>query len=199
MPLIAAKIAQIATVPIVAALLYSFSGRWTSHILPDYYTLEHWRDALSDERLLGALWRTTWMALAVLLLVGATMLIRSFLGLQKVSPGFTAEGVQPVAIECPWEGVIDPERVAARVKAEGRIAGHVPGAPLMPGVVMCEAAAQVCSYHALKHDLFIIADEVYRRMVALADRQKTISDDDLLAIALQRSGLDETQVLAATG
>ena len=33
------------------------------------------------------------------------------------------------------------------------IAGHVPGAPLMPGVIMCEAAAQVCSYHALKHDL----------------------------------------------
>jgi 3-hydroxyacyl-[acyl-carrier-protein] dehydratase len=33
------------------------------------------------------------------------------------------------------------------------IAGHMPGAPLMPGVVICEAAAQVCSYHALKHDL----------------------------------------------
>lgn len=55
-------------VPIVAALLYSFSGRWTSHMFPDYYTLAHWRDALSDQRLLMALWRSIWMALAVLLL-----------------------------------------------------------------------------------------------------------------------------------
>lgn len=55
-------------IPIVAALLYSFSGRWTSHMFPDYYTLAHWADALSDERLLAALWRTVWMALAVLVL-----------------------------------------------------------------------------------------------------------------------------------
>ncbi len=33
------------------------------------------------------------------------------------------------------------------------IPGHMPGMPLMPGVIQCEAAAQVCSYHALKHDL----------------------------------------------
>ena len=31
--------------------------------------------------------------------------------------------------------------------------GHMPGMPLMPGVMMCEAAAQVCSYHSAKHDL----------------------------------------------
>jgi 3-hydroxyacyl-[acyl-carrier-protein] dehydratase len=31
--------------------------------------------------------------------------------------------------------------------------GHMPGMPLMPGVIMCEAAAQVCSYHSAKHDL----------------------------------------------
>lgn len=33
------------------------------------------------------------------------------------------------------------------------VSGHMPGAPLMPGVLMCEAAAQVCSYHAQRHDL----------------------------------------------
>lgn len=32
-------------------------------------------------------------------------------------------------------------------------AGHMPGIPLMPGVIMCEVAAQVCSFHSHKHDL----------------------------------------------
>jgi 3-hydroxyacyl-[acyl-carrier-protein] dehydratase len=31
--------------------------------------------------------------------------------------------------------------------------GHMPQFPLMPGVIMCEAAAQVCSFHSRKHDL----------------------------------------------
>jgi len=31
--------------------------------------------------------------------------------------------------------------------------GHMPNLPLMPGVIMCEVAAQVCSYHSHKHDL----------------------------------------------
>lgn len=30
------------------------------------------------------------------------------------------------------------------------IRGHMPGYPLMPGVLMCEASAQMCSYYALK-------------------------------------------------
>lgn len=33
------------------------------------------------------------------------------------------------------------------------IRGHMPGMPLMPGVIMCEAAAQLCSYYVQKHDL----------------------------------------------
>ena len=32
-------------------------------------------------------------------------------------------------------------------------AGHMPEIPLMPGVIMCEVAAQVCSFHSHKHDL----------------------------------------------
>ncbi|HUY89790.1 MAG TPA: 3-hydroxyacyl-ACP dehydratase FabZ family protein [Pirellulales bacterium] len=31
--------------------------------------------------------------------------------------------------------------------------GHMPGMPIMPGVMMCEAAAQLCSYLSLKYDL----------------------------------------------
>ena len=33
------------------------------------------------------------------------------------------------------------------------IRGHMPNMPLMPGVVMLEAAAQLCSYYTQKHDL----------------------------------------------
>ena len=31
--------------------------------------------------------------------------------------------------------------------------GHMPGHPLMPGVMMCEAAAQLASYFAMRYDL----------------------------------------------
>jgi 3-hydroxyacyl-[acyl-carrier-protein] dehydratase len=30
------------------------------------------------------------------------------------------------------------------------VRGHIPGRPLLPGVVMCEAAAQVCSFYYVK-------------------------------------------------
>jgi 3-hydroxyacyl-[acyl-carrier-protein] dehydratase len=33
------------------------------------------------------------------------------------------------------------------------VRGHMPGMPLMPGVVICEAAAQMCSYFTQKHKL----------------------------------------------
>lgn len=33
------------------------------------------------------------------------------------------------------------------------VRGHMPGMPLMPGVLMCESAAQLCTYLSLKHDL----------------------------------------------
>lgn len=31
--------------------------------------------------------------------------------------------------------------------------GHMPGMPVVPGVLMCEAAAQLCSYFTCKYDL----------------------------------------------
>jgi 3-hydroxyacyl-[acyl-carrier-protein] dehydratase len=33
------------------------------------------------------------------------------------------------------------------------VRGHFPGVPLMPGVIMCEAAAQIASYYSQKYDL----------------------------------------------
>lgn len=62
--LVAAYIA----VPIVAVVLYSVSTRWTAHILPDGYTLRHWREGLTEDRMQDALLRTFWMAAAVLAL-----------------------------------------------------------------------------------------------------------------------------------
>lgn len=63
-----AFIALYLAIPMVAVILYSFSARWTSNILPDAYTLAHWGEAFRDERMRNAFWRTTWMAIAVLLL-----------------------------------------------------------------------------------------------------------------------------------
>lgn len=33
------------------------------------------------------------------------------------------------------------------------VRGHMPGMPLLPGVMMCEAAAQLCSYHVQKYNM----------------------------------------------
>src|SRR4051794_26024903 len=33
------------------------------------------------------------------------------------------------------------------------VRGHMPGYPLMPGVMMCEAAAQMCSYYSVVNGL----------------------------------------------
>jgi putative spermidine/putrescine transport system permease protein len=55
-------------VPMVAVLVYSVSAKWTGTILPDTFTLDHWRGALTDARMQEAIWRTVWMAALVLML-----------------------------------------------------------------------------------------------------------------------------------
>ena len=61
-------VAAYIAVPIVAVILYSISTRWTANILPDGYTLRHWREGLTEDRMQDALLRTFWMAAAVLIL-----------------------------------------------------------------------------------------------------------------------------------
>jgi len=63
------------------------------------------------------------------------------------------------------------------------ISGHMPGMPLMPGVIMCETAAQVCSFHSRQNDLlgcevmgFGGLDNVrFRGMVLPGDRLTIVS------------------------
>jgi 3-hydroxyacyl-[acyl-carrier-protein] dehydratase len=54
---------------------------------------------------------------------------------------------------------VDAERNASAgykdvTQHEFWVRGHMPGMPLMPGVIMCEAAAQLASYHVNRFGLF---------------------------------------------
>lgn len=64
------------------------------------------------------------------------------------------------------------------------VRGHMPGFPLMPGVLMCEAAAQMASYYTVKHDLMGAStlgfggmeDVRFRGMVRPGDRFVIVSE-----------------------
>jgi len=54
--------------------------------------------------------------------------------------------------------LVDPERQLIAGYKDARadefwVRGHMPGYPLMPGVLMCEAAAQLCSYYIMTRGL----------------------------------------------
>jgi putative spermidine/putrescine transport system permease protein len=54
--------------PVLAVLLYSLATRWTAHVLPDGYTLEHWIDGLNDPRLVAAFIRSVVLGAGVVVL-----------------------------------------------------------------------------------------------------------------------------------
>lgn len=64
---------------------------------------------------------------------------------------FEMEQLTAICFEDPVRGLcvgykdLRPDEFWAR--------GHMPGMPLMPGVIMCECAAQLSSYYALKNKL----------------------------------------------
>jgi putative spermidine/putrescine transport system permease protein len=51
--------------PMIAVLLYSLATRWTAHILPDGYTIDHWITAFTDARVQAAFARSILLAAAV--------------------------------------------------------------------------------------------------------------------------------------
>ncbi len=61
--------------------------------------------------------------------------------------------------------------------------GHMPGMPLMPGVIMCEAAAQLCSYHAQRHQLLNAEMIGFGGMDEVRFRGTVVPGDRLVVVA----------------
>lgn len=62
------------------------------------------------------------------------------------------------------------------------VRGHMPGMPLMPGVVMVEAAAQLCSFHTQRHDLLQAAMVGFGGLEDVRFRDPVVPGDRLVLI-----------------
>ena len=66
------------------------------------------------------------------------------------------------------------------------VRGHMPGMPLMPGVFMCEAAAQLCSYVTQKFDLLGAEMVGFGGMDEVRFRGPVVPGDRLLIACAKR-------------
>ncbi len=62
------------------------------------------------------------------------------------------------------------------------VRGHMPNMPLMPGVMMLEAAAQLCSYFSQKHDLLGAAMVGFGGLEDVRFRDPVIPGDRLVLV-----------------
>jgi 3-hydroxyacyl-[acyl-carrier-protein] dehydratase len=60
------------------------------------------------------------------------------------------------------------------------VRGHMPGMPIMPGVMMCEAAAQLASFFSLKYDLLGAKVVGFGGMEEVRFREPVIPGDRLV-------------------
>lgn len=65
------------------------------------------------------------------------------------------------------------------------VRGHMPGSPLMPGVVMCEAAAQLCSYYTIKNNLLGVDMVGFGGLEGVRFRDPVRPGDRLVIVARQ--------------
>lgn len=65
------------------------------------------------------------------------------------------------------------------------VRGHMPGMPLMPGVVMLEAVAQLCSYCATKYDLLGAEMVGFGGLEDVRFRDPVVPGDRLLVMCQQ--------------
>jgi 3-hydroxyacyl-[acyl-carrier-protein] dehydratase len=63
------------------------------------------------------------------------------------------------------------------------VRGHMPGKPVLPGVLMCEAAAQLCSYFSQKYDLLGAAVLGFGGMEAVRFRDVVRPGDRLVLVS----------------
>jgi 3-hydroxyacyl-[acyl-carrier-protein] dehydratase len=63
------------------------------------------------------------------------------------------------------------------------VRGHMPGMPLMPGVVICEAAAQLCSFHVQRHNMMNAEMMGFGGMDEVRFRGTVVPGDRLVIVA----------------
>jgi 3-hydroxyacyl-[acyl-carrier-protein] dehydratase len=63
------------------------------------------------------------------------------------------------------------------------VRGHMPGMPLMPGVIMCEAAAQLSCYHVQRHKLMGSAMLGFGGLDEVRFRGTVVPGDRLVIVA----------------
>ncbi len=96
------------------------------------------------------------VGLALLLLIGSGLMIRTFQALRNVSPGFThAEQIQTVRIDIPSAQVADPEQV---IRMDQAILDRIAA---IPGVVSAAATTRLPMDAGGWHDPIYTDDRVY--------------------------------------
>ena len=63
------------------------------------------------------------------------------------------------------------------------VRGHMPGMPLMPGVIICEAAAQMCSYFVQRHNMMNAEMMGFGGMDEVRFRGTVVPGDRLVIVA----------------
>lgn len=93
------------------------------------------------------------------------------------------EQLTGILVDNPEEGIVAGFKDLT--DKEFWVAGHMPGMPLMPGVIMCEAAAQICSYFVARNDLLGCEMLGFGGLDNVRFRGTVVPGDRLIVVAQQ--------------